>query len=120
LPDDKVNPLAVNEDYYLELKERSDVHQSCENDEDVAYVTKQLKHAIALSKIISALTLVHSYAGTTDEWMIIKKELLKALPWELRTLFSTRGQNAEIQLNDFEMQLAKRWTEMTGRPVLFR
>lgn len=71
-------------------------------------------------RLHGALVFVHSYAGHVDSWIIIKKELLKELPPELRTLFSTRDPITKKQrTNDFERQLAERWSVMTGRTVVF-
>lgn len=73
------------------------------------------------SRVDEALAFVHSYAGHVDDWIVIKKELLKALRPEDRTLFSTRDPVTKRQrTNDMERQLAQRWAEMTGREVLFR
>lgn len=70
--------------------------------------------------ILSALDFVHSYAGHIDDWLVVKKELLKALPPEERTAFSTRDPVTKKQrTNDFERLVAARWSEMTGRPVVF-
>lgn len=70
--------------------------------------------------LAEALGLVHSYAGHVDDWLVIKKELLKALPPAERTLFSTRDPVTKKQrTNDFERRVAARWSEMTGRPVVF-
>jgi hypothetical protein len=70
--------------------------------------------------IDEALAFVHSYAGHVDDWLVIKKELLKALPPEARRSFSTRDPVTKRQrTNDFERQVAERWSKMTGRPVVF-
>lgn len=72
-------------------------------------------------KVVEALTLVYGYASHVDDWLIIKKELLKELNWELRTLFSKRDPVTKKQCpNEFEYALAERWSEMSGRTVLFR
>ena len=71
--------------------------------------------------IAGALTFVHSYAGHVDDWLTVKKELLRALPPDLRALFSTRDPVTKRQrTNDFERQLVERWSEMTGRPVVLK
>lgn len=72
-------------------------------------------------RIAEALAFVHGYAADVDDWLIIKKELLKALAPEVRTLFSTRDPVTKRQrTNDLERLVAERWSEMTGRPVVFR
>lgn len=69
--------------------------------------------------VIDALNFVFSYAGHVDEWLTIKKELLKALPSKERTAFSTRDPITKKQLtNDFELQLAKRWSDLSGHEVI--
>lgn len=69
--------------------------------------------------IAGALAFVHSYAGHVDDWLVIKKELLKALHPDDRTAFSTRDPVTKKQrTNDFERQVAARWSEMTGRSVV--
>ena len=71
-------------------------------------------------KVIEALTFVFGYASNVDDWLIIKKELLKALAPEERKLFSTRDPITKKQCtNDFERQVAECWAEMSGRSVLF-
>jgi hypothetical protein len=71
-------------------------------------------------RIAEALAFVHSYAGHVDDWLVIKKELLKALHPDDRALFSTRDPVTKRQrTNDFERLVAARWSEMSGRPVLF-
>ena len=70
--------------------------------------------------VLGALAFVHSYAGHIDDWLTIKKELLRALPPGDRRLFSTRDPVTKKQrTNDFERGVAVRWSEMTGRPVVF-
>ena len=72
-------------------------------------------------KIEAAVAFVHGYAGDIDDWLVIKKELLRSLSPDTRTLFSTRDPVTKKQrTNDFERQVAERWSEMTGRPVVFR
>lgn len=72
-------------------------------------------------KIIAAIEEVHSYAGeATDEWITIKKELLKMLPSEERQLFSTRDPITKKQAtNAFEREVAAHWSKLTGREVVF-
>lgn len=70
--------------------------------------------------VLGALVFVHSYAGHIDSWLVIKKELLKTLSPGDRRQFSTRDPVTKQQrTNDFERALAAKWSEMTGRPVVF-
>jgi hypothetical protein len=59
-------------------------------------------------KIVEALADVFTYAAHVDEWKVINRELLKTLPAPLRK---------EVNINRYE--LARRWSEMSGRPVVF-
>jgi hypothetical protein len=53
--------------------------------------------------------------------MIIKKELLKILPSELRKNFSTRDPlTKEQKINAFDIQIAKIWSDMINKPVVFK
>lgn len=71
-------------------------------------------------KIVEALSFVYAYANHVDDWIVIKKELLKAMAPEERKLFSTRDPVTKAQrTNDFEYELAHRWSVMTGRLVIF-
>jgi len=68
----------------------------------------------------AAIQVVFRYAGHIDEWITIKKELLKNLPSIARKVFSTRDPITKKQLtNDFERQVAVRWSALSGRPVIF-
>ena len=69
---------------------------------------------------MEALQEVFVYASHVDEWLVIKKEMLKILPAPERKHFSTRHPITKRQMtNDFERELAKKWQEMTQRPVIF-
>ena len=72
------------------------------------------------TKIDNALESVFAYAGHIDEWIVVKKELLKNLNSEERVSFSTRDPITKKQrTNDLERTIAKRWSDLTGRPVIF-
>lgn len=77
--------------------------------------------AIIEEAVSEAMTEVHSYAGHVDDWIVIKKELLKSLSSEFRSLMSTRDPiTKEQRANDFELRLAERWEGMTGRKVIVK
>ena len=58
---------------------------------------------------------VMSYVDKSDDWVLLKKEIMKSLPWQLRTNFSTRNrQTYEQRMNDFELMLAEYWKSRTG------
>lgn len=66
-----------------------------------------------------AIDFVYSYASHVDEWLTIKKELLRVLPVEERTIFSIRDPITKKQrVNQFEKLLAKWWSTKTKRPVV--
>lgn len=67
------------------------------------------------SKILDAMQFVRNYVGDTDSWIIVKKELLRALPPAERTGFSTRdGKTKRQSINAFEEKIIGIWEEMTG------
>jgi len=71
--------------------------------------------------VMSALREIYSYANHVDDWIVIKKELLRTLHPTDRKLFSTRDPITKRQrTNDFERNLAKIWEDMTHRPVVFK
>jgi len=56
--------------------------------------------------ILTSIEEVHSYASHVDDWIIIKKELLKSLPPNYRRMFSTRdAKTKKVSLNEFEQHL---------------
>lgn len=63
---------------------------------------------------------VSSYVGETNNWMIIKKELLKSLSSQDRMYFSTRDPLTKKQsMNNFEKIVAEKWYKKTGiYPIL--
>lgn len=81
---------------------------------------RTLKTVLLSQQLADALTFVYGYASNIDEWGTLKKELLKVLPASARGSFSTRHPITKLhQTNDFERELASRWSKLTGRPVLF-
>jgi hypothetical protein len=68
-------------------------------------------------KIINKIREVYAYAGHVDDWNIIKRELLKSLPSQERKKFGESDIIAKIEL---ESQVAALWTELSGRPIIFR
>lgn len=80
------------------------------------------EHDIVINdNIMSALKAVFEYASVIDDWIEIKKELLKLLKPIDRQFFSTRHPITKLQqTNEFEKLIAVKWSEMSGRTVLFR
>ncbi len=67
------------------------------------------------NRVLEELTLIATVAGSENNWMFIKKQLLLALPPKLRKLFSTRDAKTKKQsLNIFECQLIDAYEKMTG------
>lgn len=63
--------------------------------------------------VITALKEVLNYASHVDDWIIIKKEILKIIPPNERKLFSTRDPVTKKQrINQFEENLIVTWNEM--------
>jgi hypothetical protein len=61
---------------------------------------------------------VVSYTEDIDDWVTIKKEIVKHIRWQLRTLFSRRHPiTKQQQTNDFEIEVMKRWVELGGREL---
>ena len=72
-------------------------------------------------EITAVMDEVFEYAPQIDSWIVLKRELLNNLPINLRRLFSTRNQQTKrTWTNEFELALAKRWTELTGRQIIFK
>jgi len=70
--------------------------------------------------IDEAINSVFSYVGKTDDWMVIKKELLKMLSSQDRMYFSTRDPVTKKQsMNNFEKIVAEKWYIKTGIYPIF-
>ncbi len=69
---------------------------------------------------LEALLIDVSKYVETDDWLVIKRALVTVCPPALRAKFSRRHPITKKQLtNDFERSVAARWSEITGRPVVF-
>jgi len=72
-------------------------------------------------KIEEQLEIVASYAGDCDDWVTIKKEVMRALPPTLRKFFSTRDPRTKEQwLNPFEMKLIEAYRDITDTVLILR
>lgn len=70
-------------------------------------------------KLEEQLLLIHKYVDT-DDWLTLKKVLVNACPPSVRGKFSRRHPITKKQMtNDFEREVAMRWSELIGRPVVF-
>ncbi len=73
------------------------------------------------SRIVEQVNFVASYVDDCDDWVTVKKEVMRGIPSDLRKKFSTRDPKTKEQwLNDFEKQLIKHWEEKTGVQLKLR
>ena len=72
-------------------------------------------------EIADQLKIVASYAVDCDDWVTIKKEVMRAISPTLRKNFSTRHpKTKEQQLNEFEERLIERYESLTGIQLVLR
>jgi len=72
-------------------------------------------------KIIVQIHEVSSYAGSCDDWVTIKKEILKGIPSCLRKKFSRRNSlTKEQEPNDFDRDVINYYREYTGIELKIR
>jgi len=72
-------------------------------------------------RITVQLEEVASYVGDCDDWVTIKKEVMRGIPPALRKNFSTRHpKTKEQQLNEFEERLIERYESLTGIQLVLR
>lgn len=65
--------------------------------------------------VYDAMQMVSTYASGTDDWLVIKRELLVLLPVEERQRFSRRHPITKQQTtNEYEDILIDIWFELTG------
>jgi len=73
---------------------------------------------IVQGPVIEKLKFISTYAYDVDDWVTIKKELLKQLPVSERKCFSKRdGKTKRINLNEFEKNLIVQWKQFTGKDL---
>lgn len=71
-------------------------------------------------RIIEALELFGGYASHVDDWLIVKKNILRIISPELRKQFSRRHEKTKRQIpNKLEFELMQRWAALTERQVIF-
>ena len=59
-----------------------------------------------------------SYGLFFDDWLSMKKYLLRSLPTDIRSHFSTRDPKTKKQnINEFEVEIIKRYEKMTGKEM---
>jgi len=68
-----------------------------------------------LDKIKAAFRTVSSYVGITDNWIVVKREVLKNIHPDLRAKFSRRDPLTKLaNLNDMEQGLIEWYEEAFG------
>jgi|TARA_R110001583_G_scaffold98169_1_gene243128 hypothetical protein len=61
------------------------------------------------------------YVDDCDDWVTIKKEIMKGIPAALRKNFSTRDSKTKEQwLNDFDKLVINYYKELTGIDLVLR
>jgi len=72
-------------------------------------------------KIIEQLREISQYAGDCDDWMTIKKEVMKSIPSDLRSLFSRRDPITKEQIpNNFDKNIIEYYYSLTGITLKIR
>ena len=72
-------------------------------------------------RIVREIDIVSSYAKNCDDWMTIKKEIMKSIPSNLRKLFSRRDPITKEQVpNDFDMRVIDYYFSITGVKLKIR
>jgi hypothetical protein len=71
--------------------------------------------------IFKEVKFVSTYAEECDDWVTVKKEVMKSLPPKLRKNFSTRDPKTKEQsLNKFEESIIIYYKEITGIGLVLR
>tara|TARA_Y100001970_G_C14156997_1_gene816159 strand:+ start:719 stop:985 length:267 start_codon:yes stop_codon:yes gene_type:complete len=72
-------------------------------------------------RIIEQINFVASYVDDCDDWVTVKKEVMRGIPSTLRKNFSTRDPKTKEQwLNDFEKELINYYKKATGINLVVR
>tara|TARA_B100000214_G_C23935052_1_gene612748 strand:+ start:172 stop:444 length:273 start_codon:yes stop_codon:yes gene_type:complete len=72
-------------------------------------------------KIIDQIQQVSIYAGDCDDWVTIKKEIMKSIPSDLRKLFSRRDPITKEQSpNSFDYAIIEHYFNLTGIDLKIR
>ena len=65
--------------------------------------------------------IVEQLANDCDDWVTVKKEVMRGIPSSLRKNFSTRDAKTKEQwLNDFEKELINYYMNITGTRLVVR
>ena len=80
-----------------------------------------MKNSKIPRKIQDQLNEISSYAGDCDDWVTIKKEVMKSIPSSLRKLFSTRDPiTKEQNPNEFDILVMEYYYSITGKSLKVR
>jgi len=72
-------------------------------------------------RIFEEVRFVSTYTSNCDDWVTVKKEVMKGLPPKLRKNFSTRDPKTKEQnLNKFEKNIINYYKEITGTGLILR
>ena len=72
-------------------------------------------------RIIEQIEFVASYTEGCDDWVTIKKQIMRGIPSHLRKNFSTRDPiTKEQRLNQFESQVINYYRDLTGTSLVLR
>jgi hypothetical protein len=72
-------------------------------------------------RIFEEARFVSGFVGDCDDWVMIKKEIMKGLPPAVRKNFSTRDPKTKEQtLNKFEIELINYYCKVTGISLKLR
>ena len=72
-------------------------------------------------RIIEQIEFVASYAEDCDDWVTVKKEVMRGIAPILRKNFSTRDPKTKEQwLNNFEKELITYYSNLTGIDLIVR
>ena len=72
-------------------------------------------------RILEEVRFVSTYVTDCDDWVTVKKEIMKGLPPKLRKNFSTRDPKTKEQnLNKFEKNIINYYKEITGVGLILR
>jgi len=73
------------------------------------------------NRIVEQIDFVASYAGDCDDWVTIKKEILKGISPNLRKNFSTRDPKTKEQwLSDFDKRVIIYYRNRTSVELVLR
>ena len=73
------------------------------------------------ARVLLQIEEVAAYAFECDDWVTVKKEIMKGCPSSLRSLFSRRDPITKEQIpNDFDRSVISRFEEITGQSLKIR